>query len=51
MESTHVSALLNKHAGLEQKIKTEQSRRNPDFATIQSLKRQKLRIKDEISSV
>ncbi|HWU01622.1 MAG TPA: DUF465 domain-containing protein [Novosphingobium sp.] len=49
METSHVSALMHKHAGLEQKIKEEMARRIPDPAMIQLLKRQKLRIKDAIA--
>lgn len=49
MESSHVSALQSKHAGIEARIRDEMSRPAPDTATIQELKRQKLRIKEEIS--
>jgi hypothetical protein len=49
MESSHVSALHNKHAGLERRIQEEMSRPAPDLTAIQSLKRAKLRIKDELS--
>lgn len=48
MESTHVSALQVKHAGLEKQIQDELNRPMPDMTTIQSLKKQKLRIKEEI---
>ena len=49
MESSHLSALMNKHAGIERKLQAEMTRRPPDPVTIQMLKRQKLRIKDEIA--
>lgn len=49
MESSHVSALQTKHAGLERRIQEELNRPLPDLATIQALKRAKLRIKDELS--
>ena len=49
MESSHASALQNKHAGLERRIRDEMTRPFPDPAMLQSLKRQKLRIKDELS--
>ena len=49
MVSTHVSALQTKHAGLEAQIRAEQARPAPDDERIRTLKRQKLRIKEEIS--
>jgi hypothetical protein len=49
MESSHVSALQQKHEGLEQRLKQELNRPAPDTATIQLLKKQKLRIKQEIA--
>jgi hypothetical protein len=49
MESTHVSALQMKHAGLERRIAEEMSRPVPDQSTIQLLKKRKLRIKEELS--
>lgn len=48
--STHVSALQTKHAGLDARLRDEMSRPAPDAATIQSLKRQKLRIKEELQA-
>ena len=48
MEASHVSALQLKHSGLERKIQEEMSRPSPDLSMIQTLKRRKLRIKDEI---
>ena len=50
MEASHVSALEHKHAGLERQIQQELNRPEPDNATLQMLKKRKLRIKDEISS-
>ena len=49
MEQSHVSALQFKHAGIERQIQQEMSRPLPDLAMIQSLKRRKLRIKEELS--
>jgi hypothetical protein len=49
MESSHVAALEAKHEGLEQRIREEMSRPAPDSTMIQSLKKQKLRIKEELS--
>jgi hypothetical protein len=49
MESSHVFALQNKHAGLERKIQAEMKSANPDMGMIAMLKRHKLRIRDEIA--
>ena len=49
METSHVSALQQKHAGIEQQIHEELTRPMPDVAAIQTLKKKKLRIKEEIS--
>ena len=48
MEASHVSALQLKHAGIERKIQEELCRPAPDLSTVQTLKRRKLRIKEEI---
>ncbi len=48
MESSHISALQLKHAGIERQIHDELSRPMPDAALIQALKRRKLRLKEEI---
>ena len=49
MESSHVAALQAKHEGLEQRIRDEMARPAPDSTMIQTLKKQKLRIKEELS--
>ena len=49
MQSSHVQALQQKHEGLERQIHDELCRPHPDDAIVSDLKRQKLRIKDEIS--
>ncbi|QZH73757.1 MAG: YdcH family protein [Erythrobacter sp.] len=49
MESSHVSALQEKHRGLESRLKEEMNRPAPNEVTIQMLKKQKLRIKEEIA--
>jgi hypothetical protein len=51
METSHVSALQLKHAGLERQIEREMSRPLPDLATIQTLKKRKLRIKEELAEI
>ncbi|MCB2074911.1 MAG: DUF465 domain-containing protein [Novosphingobium sp.] len=51
MDTSHVSSLQLKHAGLEKRIEEEMSRPMPDNAVIQSLKKRKLRIKEELSEL
>ncbi|MBB4146674.1 YdcH family protein [Sphingobium scionense] len=48
MENSHISALSAKHAGLEARIKAETSRPMPDDILVASLKKQKLRVKEEM---
>ena len=50
MHSSHVDALKAKHAGLEARLHEEQTRPAPDITMIQRIKKQKLRIKEEIAS-
>lgn len=49
MESSHISALETKHAGLEAKIREELNRPMPNETLLQSLKKRKLRIKEELA--
>ena len=49
MESSHVHALQVKHEGLDKRLREEMNRPAPDSATIQELKKQKLRLKEEMS--
>ncbi len=49
MASSHVNALQSKHAGLEARLHEELNRPAPDAAMIQDLKKQKLRLKEEIA--
>lgn len=51
LSSSHSSALQNKHAGLEARLREELGRPSPDAGTIQQLKRAKLRIKEELSEL
>lgn len=51
MDSSHVSALQLKHAGIERQIRQEMVRPLPDNAVIQSLKKRKLRLKEEIERI
>ena len=48
MDTSHSSSLELKHAGLERKIEDEMSRPMPDTAMLQALKKQKLRIKEQL---
>ncbi len=47
-QQDHIEALRDKHATLEQAIDQENTRPHPDQDALHDLKRQKLRIKDEI---
>ena len=49
METTHVLALQEKHSGLERRIHQELKSPHPDMAMVATLKRHKLRIRDEIA--
>ena len=49
MDSSHVAALQAKHEGLERRLHEELNRPAPDSSMIQTLKKQKLRIKEELS--
>lgn len=51
MESSHVNALQSKHQGLERQIRQEMSRPFPDESMLRTLKKQKLRIKEELSTL
>jgi hypothetical protein len=50
MQTAHLSALEAKHAVLDQRITNETHRPMPDALLIADLKKQKLRLKEEISS-
>lgn len=49
MHTSHVDALETKHAGLDARLRSEMARPAPDAAMIQDIKKQKLRIKEELS--
>lgn len=49
MENTHLSALEHKHASIERQLHDEMTRPMPDDVLIQSLKKRKLRIKEELA--
>lgn len=45
---THFTSILEKHGKLEQIIATESARPSPDFGLLQTLKKQKLLLKEEL---
>jgi hypothetical protein len=51
MHQAHVSALEAKHAGLEARIEEESQRPMPDMATLSRLKKEKLKVKEEMLSL
>ncbi|QNE31568.1 DUF465 domain-containing protein [Sphingomonas sp. NBWT7] len=50
MQTAHLSALEAKHAVLDQRIAAENHRPHPDDLLIADLKKQKLRLKEEIAA-
>ncbi len=48
MIQDHMSALRDKHEALERKINEEETRPLPDTIRIHNLKKEKLRLKDEL---
>jgi uncharacterized protein len=48
MQNAHMTALQTKHAGLDARISEEIHRPMPDMATLTRLKKEKLRIKEEL---
>ena len=49
MHTTHQTALETKRAGLDRRIAEENQRPVPDTMVIAGLKKQKLRLKEELS--
>jgi hypothetical protein len=49
MLTSHVDALQTKHAGLDARLRQEMARPAPDTAMVADIKKQKLRLKEEIS--
>ncbi|HUA77999.1 MAG TPA: DUF465 domain-containing protein [Acetobacteraceae bacterium] len=45
---SHLSALKDRHASLEMRIAEEDQRPRPDAETLSRLKREKLRVKEEM---
>lgn len=51
MQTAHISALEAKHAVLDRRIVAESQRPQPDEFVIADLKKQKLRLKEEIADL
>ena len=51
MDTSHTAALQAKHAGLEARLREELSRPAPDDGILQTIKKQKLRIKEALSHI
>ena len=51
MHQAHLSALQAKHAGLDARINEESQRPMPDMATLARLKKEKLKIKEELAGL
>jgi hypothetical protein len=49
MDNVHQAALQAKHAGLEARIVSELQRPIPDPSALASLKKEKLRLKDQLA--
>ncbi|MGB3753838.1 MAG: YdcH family protein [Parerythrobacter sp.] len=50
MLSSHISALREKHAKIEERLHREMTRPAPDEAEIRQLKKRKLVLKEEIAA-
>lgn len=50
MHTAHHSALTAKHAVLDKRIATESQRPHPDTMLLADLKKQKLRVKEELAT-
>ncbi|MEH3039339.1 MAG: YdcH family protein [Sphingomonas paucimobilis] len=51
MQSAHLTALETKHATLDRQIAAETQRPSPDQAVLSSLKKRKLMVKQEMTSL
>ncbi|MFN3726897.1 MAG: YdcH family protein [Allosphingosinicella sp.] len=49
MQNAHMEALMTKHASLDARIMEESLRPHPDDATLARLKKEKLRLRDEMT--
>jgi uncharacterized protein len=51
MEDVRAQSLKAKHAAIDNQISVEERRPHPDDALVHELKRQKLKIKDELQKI
>lgn len=51
MNQSHLNALQSKHSDLDARIMREEQRPVPDAATVATLKKMKLRVKEELASI
>ncbi len=51
MSMSHLSALKSRHADLDEKIANEERRPAPDTAVLAQMKKQKLKIKEEMVAI
>jgi hypothetical protein len=51
MQTSHHAALETKHAGIDRRIEEELHRPMPDSTLIATLKKQKLKLKEELASI
>lgn len=51
MDQSHMTALATRHAGLDRRIHEEAQRPLPDAALISQLKKEKLRLKEEMTGI
>jgi hypothetical protein len=51
MDQAHIAALQTKHAGLDRRISEEVQRPLPDTAVIAQLKKEKLRLKEQMTGL
>lgn len=49
MQNAHMEALMSKHANLDARIMEESLRPHPDTDTLARLKKEKLRLRDEMT--
>ena len=49
MQTAHMDALIQKHAGIEARLSEENLRPHPDDTFVARLKKEKLRLKDAIT--
>ena len=51
MDQAHIAALQTRHAGLDKRIAEETQRPMPDMTVLAQLKKEKLRIKEEMAGL